>query len=182
MSPASPRKKNGCSTQRRRSRASWCVLAWIFLSQFPLPFAHTHASEASGNLELAAHLVMHHPACQDTGWQDADCDPTDCDPTKHLHWHLVFPWQGGDESSDEHHQSSPLGIWGSSQSCVSSGNTGSAPREIQTELPTVMSLGSIISSRDLMARALYQSSSGSTEFLATYAGVRPCALLCIARS
>ena len=176
MSPATPRKKNGCSTQPRRSRASWCVLVWIFMSQLPLPIAHSHATAASGDLELAAHLVTHH-----AGYQDSSCQDAGCDQTEHLHWHLVFPWQGGDDSSDEHHQSSPLGIWGSNQSCIASGNAGSAPREIETDIPTVMSFGQIIPSGDLIARAFYQSSSGSAEFLATYAGVRPCALLCIAR-
>lgn len=83
----------------------FCVVLWVVCSQFPIPLAHVHGFDATGESWLVDHLRQHHDEKLVTG--------DDHDETALLHWHLLLPWdKDGHDDFDEVPSSSPLGMWG----------------------------------------------------------------------
>ena len=87
-------------SKTRQRRVSLWVLVWICLSQFPIPVAHSHDDIARDDSRLASHIRSKHA----TGNDETTC----------LHWHLVMPWETGDQQDEDPptHHPSPLGLWG----------------------------------------------------------------------
>lgn len=155
----------GRSKSRQKRRISICVLVWICLSQFPLPVAHAHASDAHHDSELASHIQRKHSA----GHDDSFC----------LHWHLIMPWEAGDAEDEDTptHHPSPLGLWGAEGNVLPQSAT-------IADFPPVTLEWIVCDSGDISrqsAASCWDTSAlpASVNFTQTYLGVSLCALVCV---
>ncbi len=135
------------------------------MSQFPIPFAHAHEDVAPENSRLASHIESKH--CN--GHDETAC----------LHWHLVMPWETGDQEAEETptHHPSPLGLWGAEGNVLPQSETITARPLIAQEWVICdsgdTSTQATGSRRDASARP------ASLNFTQTYLGVPLCTLVCV---
>jgi hypothetical protein len=159
------RRLLGRSKARQQRRVSLWVLVWICLSQFPIPLAHAHADIAPDDSRLASHIESKHSNGHDL--------------TESLHWHLVMPWETGDEEGEETptHHPSPLGLWGAQGNVLPQAET-------ITDFPLIALDWVAFDSGDPAMQATgsrWDTSPrpASMNFTQTYLGVPLCTLVCV---
>jgi hypothetical protein len=141
------------------------VLVWICLSQFPIPLAHAHAAVAPDDSRLASHIESKHT----TGHDETAC----------LHWHLVMPWETGDQEDEETptHHPSPLGLWGAEGNVLPQSQTITDHPLITLEW---VACDSGETSTSLTGSRWGTSACpASVNFTQTYLGVPLCTLVCV---